>query len=178
MKPLKTIGWSLLGALVLIQFIKPEKNIAEGPQPNAITNKFEMPVEVKTILDKACMDCHSNNTSYPWYSTIQPVAWWLADHVKDGQRHLNLDEYTNRSLRYQFHKMEETIEMVKEEEMPLPSYTWTHTEARLTQEERAIITRWAQSIMESMKAQYPMDSLVKRKEAQPTEKKEQEEKGK
>jgi hypothetical protein len=59
--------------------------------------------------------------------------------------------------------MEETIEMVKEEEMPLPSYTWTHSDARLTQEERAIITRWAQSIMESMKAQYPMDSLIKKK---------------
>lgn len=162
MKHLKTIGWALLGALVLIQFINPQKNAMAGPHPNAITNSYEMPVEVKTIVEKSCMDCHSNNTKYPWYSNIQPVAWWLSDHVKDGKRHLNLDEYTNRSLRYQYHKMEEIIEMVKEEEMPLPSYTWTHADARLTQEERVIITRWAQSIMEFMKAQYPLDSLVKK----------------
>lgn len=178
MKPLKVIGWSLLGALVVIQFIKPVKNESSGPQANAITTKHEMPVDVKTILDKACMDCHSNNTRYPWYSNIQPVAWWLADHVKDGKRHLNLDEYTSRSLRYQYHKMEETIEMIEEGEMPLPSYTWAHTDAKLTPEEKATLTRWATSIMESMKAQYPMDSLVKRKEGQQPEKKEREEKGK
>jgi predicted GTPase len=121
-----------------------------------------VPANVKTILDKACMDCHSNNTRYPWYASIQPLAWWLADHVKDGKKHLNFDEYTQRSLRYQYHKMEETVEMVKEEEMPLPSYTWTHTDARLSNEERVAITGWAQSVMKNMEAQYPMDSLVKK----------------
>jgi hypothetical protein len=121
-----------------------------------------VPANVKTILDKACMDCHSNNTRYPWYAAIQPLAWWLADHVKDGKKHLNFDEYTQRSLRYQYHKMEETVEMVKEEEMPLPSYTWTHTDARLSNEERVAITGWAQSVMKNMEAQYPMDSLVKK----------------
>ncbi len=108
------------------------------------------------------MDCHSNNTRYPWYASIQPLAWWLADHVKDGKKHLNFDEYTQRSLRYQYHKMEETVEMVKEEEMPLPSYTWTHMDARLSNEERVAITGWAQSVMKNMEAQYPMDSLVKK----------------
>jgi hypothetical protein len=121
-----------------------------------------VPANVKTILDKACMDCHSNNTRYPWYASIQPLAWWLADHVKDGKKHLNFDEYTQRSLRYQYHKMEETVEMVKEEEMPLPSYTWTHMDARLSNEERVAITGWAQSVMKNMEAQYPMDSLVKK----------------
>jgi hypothetical protein len=52
--------------------------------------------------------------------------------------------------------------MVKEEEMPLPSYTWTHTDARLSNEERVAITGWAQSVMKNMEAQYPMDSLVKK----------------
>jgi len=57
--------------------------------------------------------------------------------------------------------MEETLEMVKIEEMPLPSYTWTHTEARLTKAERLAITQWAQSVMDTMKQRYPADSLVK-----------------
>lgn len=163
MKTIKTIGWILLPALLLIQFIHPEKNISEGSQPNYIGNAHTIPADVKTILDKACMDCHSNNTKYPWYSKIQPVDWWLADHVNEGKRHLNFDEYTNRSLRYQFHKMEETIEMVQEGEMPLNSYTWTHTDAQLTAGEKAAITGWAQNVMDTMKARHPIDSLVKKK---------------
>jgi len=94
MKKIKVIGWVALGTLVVIQFIKPAPNQSAGPQVNYIGNKHEVPANVKTILDKACMDCHSNNTRYPWYASIQPLAWWLADHVKDGKKHLNFDEYT------------------------------------------------------------------------------------
>jgi hypothetical protein len=162
MKKIQVIGWVALGALLIIQFIRPTPNQSAGPQVNYMGTKHEMPANVKTILDKACMDCHSNNTRYPWYASMQPIAWWLADHVKDGKKHLNFDEYTQRSLRYQYHKMEETVEMVKEEEMPLPSYTWTHTDARLTYEERVAITGWAQAVMKNMEAKYPMDSLVKK----------------
>jgi hypothetical protein len=162
MKKLQVIGWVAIGALGIIQFIKPTLNQSAGPQVNYMGTKHEIPTNVKNILDKACMDCHSNNTRYPWYASIQPVAWWLADHVKDGKKHLNFDEYTQRSLRYQYHKMEETVEMVKEEEMPLPSYTWTHTDARLTYKEHVAIMGWAQAVMKNMEAEYPMDSLVKK----------------
>ena len=76
---------------------------------------------------------------------------------------MNFDEYTNRSLRYQYHKMEETIEMVKEGEMPLNSYTWTHKDAKLTKEEKIKITGWAESVMDTMKAKFPIDSLIRKK---------------
>jgi len=59
--------------------------------------------------------------------------------------------------------MEETIEMVKEGEMPLNSYTWTHKDAKLTHDEKIKVTNWAQSVQDSMKAKYPMDSLVRPK---------------
>ena len=153
----------LLAALVVIQFIHPKKNKVEGPQANYIDNVYTIPGDVKTILAKACNDCHTNNTTYPWYANFQPVHWWLDKHVRDGKKHINYDEYTNRPLRYQFHKMEETIEMVKEGEMPLNSYTWTHKDAKLTEEEKAKITGWAQSVMDTMKARYPIDSLIRKK---------------
>src|SRR5688572_22204665 len=121
---IKKILLFLLLALVIIQFIHPAKNEAAGPQPNYIGNVFTVPEDVKLILYKACNDCHSNNTKYPWYAKTQPVDWWLDNHVKDGKKHLNLDEYTNRNLRYQYHKLEEIAEQVKEGEMPLESYTW------------------------------------------------------
>ena len=160
---IKKILLVLLAALIVIQFIHPKKNKNEGPQPNYIGNNYNIPEDVKTILAKACNDCHSNNTRYPWYATLQPVHWWLEKHVKDGKKHINYDEYTNRPLRYQYHKMEETIEMVKEGEMPLNSYTWTHKDAKLTDEEKSKLTGWAQSVMDTMKARYPIDSLVRKK---------------
>lgn len=157
------IGLILLGALVVIQFIQPSKNQLPINPEQQLSSRFVVPDSVNSILQKACMDCHSNNSRYPWYASIQPVAWWLDEHIRDGKKHLNFDEYTHRSLRYQYHKMEETIEMVKTEEMPLPSYTWTHNEARLSLAERVAITQWAQSVMDTMKQRYPLDSLVRPK---------------
>lgn len=160
---IKKIFLFLLAALIIIQFIHPTKNKAEGPQPNYVGNAFDIPADVKTILDKACNDCHSNNTKYPWYAHVQPVLWWLNDHVKEGKKHVNFDEYTNQSLRYQYHKMEETIDMIKNGKMPLDSYTWIHKDAKLTKEEKTKITNWANSIMDTMKSKYPIDSLIKKK---------------
>lgn len=159
----RKIMWVLLIALIAIQFFRPERNKSEGPQPNYIGNLYPIPEDVKPILAKACNDCHSNNTRYPWYSNVQPVLWWLDKHIREGKKNINYDEYTHRPLRYQYHKMEETIEMVKEKEMPLNSYTWVHKDAKLTREERSKITDWAQSVMDAMKATYPMDSLVRKK---------------
>lgn len=160
---LKKILLFLLVALVVIQFIHPKRNKTSGEQVNSIGKVYAIPADVESILKKACTDCHSNNTSYPWYSRLQPVHWWLNNHVREGKEHLNFDEYTNRSLRYQYHKMEETIEQVKEGEMPLNSYTWTHKDARLTQEEKDKLIDWAENVIKTMEAQYPIDSLKRKK---------------
>lgn len=160
---LKKIFLVLLVALVIIQFIHPKRNKTEGLQPNYIGNTFAMPGDVKTILVKACNDCHSNNTKYPWYATIQPVHWWMNDHINEGKKGLNLDEYTSRSLRYQYNKMGDVIEQLKEGEMPLNFYTWIHKNAKLTEEEKAKITGWAESVMDTLKAHYPIDSLIRKK---------------
>jgi len=153
----------LLAGLVVIQFIHPKRNKSEGPQPSYIGNSFAISADVKSILAKACNDCHSNNTNYPWYSKLQPVDWWMDKHVREGKEKLNLDEYTHKSLRYQYHKMEEVIEMVKEGEMPLDSYTWIHKDAKLSDDEKNKIYNWANSIIDTMKAKYPIDSLIRKK---------------
>lgn len=165
----KTIGWLLLIALVVIQFFHPKKNIHVGDQPNAISKKYSVPAGVQTILDKACMDCHSNNTRYPWYNNIQPVAWWLDNHVTDGKKELNFDEYITRRPGFQYRRMQQTIDLVKKKEMPLDSYTWVHKDAILTDEEKLKLTNWAQSVMTTLESQYPIDSL-KRKGPPPPQK--------
>src|SRR6185503_5985147 len=146
------------------QFIHPKKNKSEGPQPNYIGNNFAIPADVKTILVKACNDCHSNNTRYPWYAKIQPVHWWLDKHIREGKKEFNFDEYTNKPLRFQYGRMNQTINLVKKGAMPLNSYTWTHKDARLKQEEKDKIIAWANSVMDTLKAHYPMDSLIRKKQ--------------
>lgn len=160
---LRKILLVLLIALIIIQFIHPKPNKSTGPQPHYIGNSFAVPDDVKAILTKACNDCHSNNTRYPWYSNIQPVDWWLTNHIKEGKGELNFDEYTQRNLRYQYHKMEKSIDEVKENKMPLNSYTWIHKDAILTQDEKSKLIAWAETIMDTMKAKYPLDSLIRKK---------------
>jgi hypothetical protein len=146
----KKIAWFLLIALIVIQFIKPAKNQSTQKSANDISTLAAVPANVQAVLDKACNDCHSNNTRYPWYSNIQPIAWWLAHHVDEGKGELNFSEFASYSPKKQAHKLEETIEMVKEGEMPLDSYTWTHKDAILTTEEKLAISAWADELRKSI----------------------------
>ncbi|HEX8677545.1 MAG TPA: heme-binding domain-containing protein [Segetibacter sp.] len=163
---MKTSGIILtvvLIVLIFIQFFHPAKNISTVKSPTDIAVLHKVPVNVRTILDKACNDCHSNNTRYPWYNNIQPVAWWLDNHVQEGKAELNFNEFATYSLRKQYHKLEEVTEQVKEGEMPLGSYTLVHTNAKLTEQEKEKLINWANSIRSEMKAKYPKDSLVRKR---------------
>lgn len=157
---MKKVLLFLLAVLVIIQFIRPEKNKAQGPFPNDITQRYPMPVAVQTILYKACYDCHSNNTTYLWYDEVQPAMWWITSHIKDGKRHLNFNEFLTYRIAKQHHKMEECMEAAEDGWMPLSSYTFMHGDAKLTEAERKTIHDWFASVKNTIKSQYPADSLV------------------
>ena len=146
--------------LIIIQFIRPDKN-ESNDFTNDITTKYPVPEDVNHLLQVSCNDCHSNKTEYPWYANVQPVAWWLNDHVVDGKKHLNFSDFTKMPLFVQNHKFEEVVEMVEKKEMPLPSYTnlGLHSEANLSDEQRTKIIDWAKSQMNYLKNTYPADSL-------------------
>ncbi len=158
---LKKILLGLLILFVIIQFFRPEKNESNDLTYD-ISTKYEVPAEVSHLLQVACNDCHSNKTIYPWYSNVQPIAWWLNDHIEHGKRDLNFSEFTKRPLFVQNHKFEEIVEMVGEGEMPLPSYTnfGLHSEANLSDEQREMIIDWAKTQMDYLKRTYPADSLA------------------
>ena len=152
----KKILLALLVILIIIQFIHPARNILKGEQPNNIAGAYNVPADVKTILDKACLDCHSNNTRYRWYFKIQPLDWWLTNHINDGKRELNFDEFTDKPLRFQYHKMEATVDQIKN--------LWVHKDAILSEPEKNTLINWAQGITNNMKAKYPPDSLRRKKQ--------------
>lgn len=144
----------LLITLVLIQFIRPAKNQSLELSANDISHVYAVPPAINDIFKKSCNDCHSNNTVYPWYSNLQPVAWWLENHVNDGKRHFNFSEFASYTQKKQHHKLEEFIEMVKEEEMPFNSYTWLHKEAILSTEEKLAISSWADNLRKEIALKY------------------------
>lgn len=159
MKIFKRVLIVLLVLFVVMQAFRTPKNNSNDTSKD-ISKTYPVPEDVKTILAKACNDCHSNNTNYPWYNAIQPVSWWLGDHIKDGKRHLNFNEFDSYRIARQYKKLEECIEQVKEGEMPLPSYTIIHKEAILTDAEKKSLYDWCDAIRDSIKAKYPADSLV------------------
>jgi hypothetical protein len=159
---IKRILIALLIIFVLIQFIRPKKNISEGISANDISTKYPVPDSVQSILKVACNDCHSNNTRYPWYAEIQPVGWWLSNHIKDGKRGLNFSEFTSYRIRKQFHRLDDINEMVKKNEMPIGSYTIIHKDAILTEQQKLILANWTEALKDSIRVHYPPDSLLKK----------------
>lgn len=133
--------------LVVIQVIRPAKNISAAEPftgKNEITALHPASAEVKRILVTACYDCHSNNTRYPWYADLQPVGWWLANHVKEGKRHLNFSEFGAYTAKRQAKKLEDICDELKDRGMPLKSYTLVHRDAQLTAAQIAAVSEWAE----------------------------------
>lgn len=164
MKLLKRIFYILIILFLLAQFIpKPEKNISNTTSSADIRLMHAVSPDVEEILKNSCFDCHSNNTHYPWYAKIQPVAMFLGNHIEKGKKELNFSEFAGYSLRRQYHKMEEVEETIKEGEMPLKSYTLIHTDSKLNENQRKTLINWSVEIRDSMRKIYPADSLMKRK---------------
>jgi hypothetical protein len=145
-KRLRLAGLVLFLVLVGIQFIHPKQNLGATGGPNDITVRSAVPDDVRWLLAATCYDCHSNRTRYPWYASVQPVAWWLDHHVREGKRELNFSEFGAYPARRAAHKMAAIVKEVGEGDMPLSSYTWIHPAARLPPDQRKKLVDWAQAL--------------------------------
>lgn len=146
----KKIFLGLLIAFIVIQAFRPARNNSGQRLATDVTNVVQVPDTVLRILHAACYDCHSNNTRYPWYMNVQPVAWMMASHVKEGKSNLNFSEFGSYSKRKQANKLRSIGEAVKEGSMPLSSYILMHKEAKITEAEKRAITEWALKAKDSL----------------------------
>jgi hypothetical protein len=136
--------------LIALQIIQPAHNKSGQVLPTDISNIVTISDSVQTVLKTACYDCHSNNTNYPWYSNIQPMGWLMAKHIKQGKEALNFREFGIYSRRRQLSKLTGIANSIKDHIMPLSSYKFMHKNARLTNEEKALIINWAQQSKDSL----------------------------
>lgn len=151
----KKILLILLILFIAIQFIQPAGNKTGQVEDANISKAVSVPANVQTILKNACYDCHSNNTTYPWYAHLQPVGWTLNSHIIKGKKELNFSEFGSYSTRRQQSKLKAIADQIKDNEMPLYSYTIMHKSARLTKEEKSIIINWTQKASDSLDNKNP-----------------------
>ena len=147
MKIIKKTAVGFLLILSGLQFIRPQKNESVSTAVNDIKTKFAMTPQIQNILKTSCYDCHSNNTIYPWYTNIQPVGLWMQNHVNEGKDELNFAEFATYSDKRADHKMDEVIEVLQKNEMPLSSYTLIHGGAKLSDEQKLVLINWAKGIV-------------------------------
>jgi hypothetical protein len=133
----------LVAAFIVIQFIRPDQTNPPVVAAESIESSIAIPENVSSILARSCADCHTNTTKYPWYSQIAPASWFLANHIRDGRKELNLSVWNTYTDKKKSHKLEELCEQVEQGAMPLPSYLWIHRDAALKEGEARILCDWA-----------------------------------
>ncbi|HBO29576.1 MAG TPA: hypothetical protein DD462_07250, partial [Leeuwenhoekiella sp.] len=142
MKIVKIIAGIFLVALVLIQFIPVDYNQNDTVPQTDFMVVHKVPEAIQKKIQVSCYDCHSNNTQYPWYNRVQPVAWFLEDHIKEGKAELNFNEWDSLSSRRKTSKLRSIIKQIESGEMPLDSYTLIHRDAKFSKEETEEIINW------------------------------------
>jgi len=146
----KTIILGIVGVLVIIQFIRPDRNYAGQTSDQSMIRLYHTPDSIHQILRQSRMNCHSNNTRYPWYANVQPLGWWLDYHIRKGKEELNLDEFAGYSDRRRISKLRSMKDQVGDGIMPLRSYRWIHREARLSDAQKAVLTDWLNKTIDSL----------------------------
>lgn len=138
----------LIGLLILFliaQFFRPSKNLAANGEEHyqELATRYNIDADTQDLLVRSCYDCHSAHTQYPWYAEITPINYYLADHVEEGKEHFDFAEFDSYDLKKLDHKLEEMVEEIEEDKMPLSEYTNIHRKAIVSEEEKAILIDWA-----------------------------------
>lgn len=143
-KILKIIAIVLAVGFIVIQFIRPDFTNPPIVEAETLEAATQIPENVQSILNRSCKDCHSNKTVYPWYSKIQPSAWFLAGHIEQGREELNFSVWNTYKASRKEKKLEDICEEVKAKAMPLPSYLWIHWDAKLSDEDIKTLCDWTE----------------------------------
>ena len=143
---LKNISIALIFILLMIQSIQIDKTIEPVNPATDFISVTAANTEVAGLLKTACYDCHSNQPTYPWYTNMAPVSWWIKHHINEGSQHLSFSIWRTYSEKRKNHKLEECIEMIEEGEMPMYSYTLMHKEAKLADSQKLQLVQFFKAL--------------------------------
>lgn len=145
-KAFKIIALLILIVIVAIQFIPTTKNLQETTGPADFIISYQPPEAVAAILKSSCYDCHSNNTYYPWYSRLQPAAYFMEQHIIEGKEELNFSEFGEYSNRMKKRKFQSIINELENETMPIRAYQMINKHGKVSAQQNAMLISWFEEI--------------------------------
>jgi hypothetical protein len=134
------LRWVLFG--VVVTFAAIQLAPVDRSNPPVVAEVPATP-EARTVLRRACYDCHSHETVWPWYSKVAPVSWLVARDVHKGREELNFSTWDRYSTEQQVKKLKKSWEEIDAREMPPWYYLRAHRDAVLSPEDRAVLVMWA-----------------------------------
>ena len=140
--------YTILGLIILMQVYPIDRPSVSSDNPNDLLLNTEIPIEVGEMLRTACYDCHSNETAYPWYTNIAPVKFLIYRDINEGREHLNFSNWTSMSKMDIAGALSEISDEVSDGDMPMKIYPITHPDAKLSDEDRALIVKWVDDYTE------------------------------
>jgi len=143
MRTLKPI-FALAAIAVIVGQVEIERLSAHNPRNVGAPRSFDS--ESAQVLVRACGNCHSDRTNWPWYSHVPPVSWWIARHVREGRTMLDFSEWQTYSDQQRLDKSQSICGLVSTGRMPPRPYTAMHPEARLTETEKEAVCAWAKEV--------------------------------
>jgi cytochrome c553 len=138
---------AFLVLLVVSQAIRPAGTNPPTDAARTLAANVPLPAGAAEVIDRACRDCHSNDTRWPWYSNVAPMSWFLIDHVNDGRRRFNYSRWTDYDAKHQREFLKDACEEARKHDMPLPSYTWIHTASKLSDRDIRTLCDWTSAAL-------------------------------
>lgn len=139
---LKGIGYAAGVLAIGIQFVRPARTNPPTDASRTLFARAAVPAPAADVLRRACRDCHSNDTRWPWYSGVAPVSWFVIDHVNHGRSHFNYSDWAQYDREETRRLIESSCKFARDYSMPLPSYLRMHREARLTPQDIDALCAW------------------------------------
>ena len=154
-RTLKWIGISLVVLLVVSQAIRPAKTNPAVDETQTMQANTHMSPEVAMILERACSNCHSSKTTWPWYSQVAPVSWFIVSDVNGARAHLSLSDWGTYKPEKKASKLQEICEQVEQGDMPLKSYVLINPAAKLSESDKQLLCDWSKQERERVVRSQP-----------------------
>jgi hypothetical protein len=126
-----------------LQLVRPDRTNPPVNAARSVQVTASVPPAVDAVLRRSCYDCHSSETRWPWYSGVAPMAWGVANHVKEGRATFNLSEWGSYPARKRVSVLEKMCDEVREGKMPLKQYLWLHRDATLSEADWKSVCDWS-----------------------------------
>jgi hypothetical protein len=143
---LKRVAIALIVLVVFLQLVQPKRTNPPVVPSRSLEAHVRVPPQVESVLKRACGNCHSNETVWPWYSHVAPISWLITSDVNEGRSHINFHDWeAQKSPQAAIEHLALICKEVRDGGMPPLTYRMMHKESRLSPGDMSAVCSWSQS---------------------------------